>query len=120
MKIAVPTNGDNLDSEINKSFGRAKRFLIIDFDTLAYDVVENTQNMQSSQGAGIQSANSAVKAGADALITMNCGPKAYRVLMESGVRVFAGIDGTIMKNIEKFKSNSLDAMTDANVEGHWV
>ena len=70
MKIVVPTNGDGLDSEMCKSFGRTKRFLVVDAESLKFDTVENTQNMQSAQGAGIQSAQSAVKAGGDIVITM--------------------------------------------------
>lgn len=120
MKTVIPSNGDNLDSDICKSFGRAKRFFIIDNDTLEYEIVENAQNMQSAQGAGIQSAQSAIKAGGDALITMHCGPKAYRVLSESGVRVFIGVDGSIRKNIDEYKEGTLGIMKNSNVEGHWV
>lgn len=118
MKIIVPTNGENIDSDICKSFGRTKRFLVIDLDTLDFETVENAQNMQASQGAGIQSAQSAIKAGGDTLITMHCGPKAYRVLTEAGVRVYNGADGTIRKNIEQLKEGTLSIMPCANVEGH--
>ncbi|MEX1375919.1 MAG: NifB/NifX family molybdenum-iron cluster-binding protein [Eubacteriales bacterium] len=120
MKIVIPTNSNILEDEISKSFGRSKNFVIIDSDSMSFDIVENIQNMESSQGAGIQSAQTIIKAGADILITINCGPKAYKVLSASGIKVYSGIDGTIMYNIKQYKSRKLHSMADANVEGHWV
>lgn len=120
MKIAVPTNGDNLNSKISKSFGRAKRFLVVDSETVEFEIIENTQNLQAEQGAGIQSAQSAIKAGGDTIITLHCGPKAYRVLTESGARVIAGNEGSIRQNIEWFNEGLLSTMNCANKESHWV
>ncbi|MBN2879434.1 MAG: NifB/NifX family molybdenum-iron cluster-binding protein [Clostridia bacterium] len=120
MKIVIPTNGDSLESDISKSFGRAQSFIIADAFTFKYELVENTQNMDSAQGAGIQSAQTAVQAGGDILITLNCGPKAYRVLTEAGVRIYLGIDGSAKENIEAYNNGSLEEMKDANQESHWV
>lgn len=120
MKIAIPTNGDNLESEISKSFGRAKRLLLVDLETLEFEIIDNVQNLQATQGAGIQSAQSAIKSGGDILITMHCGPKAYRVLSESGAKVYIGVAGNIRQNINEFKEGTLGIMTAGNVEGHWV
>ena len=120
MKIIIPTNGNGLNSEICKSFGRAKNFLVVDLETSEFEVIENTQNFQASQGAGIQSAQSAVKAGADTIITMHCGPKAYKVLLESGVKVYEGADGTVDTNVNEYKKGTLSIMKCANAEGHWV
>lgn len=120
MKLVVPTDGNDLDALISKSFGRAKNFLIIDLSSSEVSIIENLQNVQSAQGAGIQSAQNAVTSGGDAIITINCGPKAYRVLSESGVKVYKGIDGSVQKNIEEFKKNKLNIMNNANVESHWI
>lgn len=120
MKIVVPTNGNALDSVICKSFGRAKHFLVVDLETSEFDVVENTQNYEASQGAGIQSAQSAIKAGADTIITVHCGPKAYKVLLESGVKIYEGAEETVIANVEEFKNGTLGIMKCANVESHWV
>jgi len=120
MKIVIPTNGNDLNSELCKSFGRAKNFLVVDLETSEFEVVENTQNFQASQGAGIQSAQSAVKAGADTIITMHCGPKAYKVLLESGVKVYEGAEGAVGANVEEYKNGTLGIMKCANVEGHWI
>lgn len=120
MKIAIPTNGEKTNDQISKSFGRAKNFIIVDADALSFDIVENIQNMESAQGAGIQSAQLIVKSGADILITINCGPKAYKVLSAAGVPVYSGIDGSILENVKEYKSGNLSSLNSANVEGHWT
>lgn len=120
MKIIIPINGDNIDSDINKTFGRTKQFIMVDSLSNEYKLIDNTQNLQASQGAGIQSAQNIIKAGADSVVTMNLGPKAYKVLNSAGVKVTLGRLGTIKENIEAFNMGTLEEMTDANVEGHWV
>jgi len=52
MRIAVTTQKENLEAEVESRFGRAPKFLIIDSDTMAFAAVENTQSMDLSQGAG--------------------------------------------------------------------
>jgi predicted Fe-Mo cluster-binding NifX family protein len=75
---------------------------------------------QASQGAGIQSAQNAVEAGADVIIVLNLGPKAFRVLNQSGIDIYIGSPSTVKENISLMKNGQLPKMTDANVEGHWV
>lgn len=120
MKIIIPTNGDSLEDKISNTFGRTKNFLLVDNETMEFKLVKNTQNRQAAQGAGIQSAQLAAKEGADAIITMHCGPKAYRVLMETGIPIYCGKMLSINENIQKLKEGTLEKMADSNVEGHWT
>lgn len=120
MNIIIPINGDNLDSKINRTFGRTKQFIIIDSNSNEFELIDNMQNLQAVQGAGIQSSQNIIKAGADTVITMNLGPKAFKVLNSAGIKVVVGRLGTINDNLEAYKMGLLEEMTDANVEGHWV
>lgn len=120
MKILMPVNGESLESPINRSFGRTKQFLLIDSETMEFEIIENKQNMTAAQGAGIQSAQTVIKAGAEVVVTTHLGPKAFRVLNEGGVKIFFSDSDTVKENLEQFKSNSLKQMDGANVEGHWV
>jgi len=120
MRIIIPVDGNNLESKINRTFGRTKQFIIVDPDTLEQKLLSNEQNLQAAQGAGIQSAQLITKSGVDVLITMNCGPKAFKVLKASGIKIFIGKLDSIQVNIDAFSSGHLDEMTGSNVEGHWV
>jgi predicted Fe-Mo cluster-binding NifX family protein len=120
MKIAVTSTGNELISDLDPRFGRAKYFIIVDPETLEYDVAENRQNLNLPQGAGIQSAKTIVDQKADVLISGNCGPKAFQVLNAAGIKVVTGAKGRVIDAITQYKNGQLQAAGGANVEGHWV
>ena len=120
MKIVITTKGDSSDSTVDPRFGRAQSFLVYDTETDTYSPVSNTQNLQAQQGAGIQAGRTVTEAGAQAVLTGNCGPKAFRVLNEAGgVKVYVGVTGTAREAVEAFQKGKLTEATSANVEGHW-
>jgi predicted Fe-Mo cluster-binding NifX family protein len=119
MNIAVTSQGNNLDSQIDPRLGRTKFFIVYDLEKDEFAAMDNKQNLNAPQGAGIQAAQNIIGTGSEAVITGNCGPKAFRVLSAGDVKVFKAVDGTVKENIEKYRSGELNEMSDANVEGHW-
>jgi len=120
MRIAVTSTGNELISDMDPRFGRAQYFLIVDPETLEYEAVENKQNLNLPQGAGIQAAKTVVDQNADVLISGNCGPKAFDVLNAANIKVVTGAKGRVMDAITQYKSGQLEAVEGPNVEGHWV
>jgi predicted Fe-Mo cluster-binding NifX family protein len=120
MKIAITSQGTDLDAAIDPRFGRAANFILVDPETNAFEVIENKQNLNLPQGAGIQAGKTIVDNKADAVITGNCGPKAFNVLSAAGVKIFIGAKGTVRESIERYKNDELQAANNPNVEGHWV
>lgn len=119
MKVAISSDGKTLDAMVDQRFGRAKNFIIFDTDTKQVDVVENTQNLQAAQGAGVQSGQTIVSSGAKILITGNCGPKAFMVLNQAAIKIYIGANGTIQNAIDDMLSGKLKAAGSPNVQGHW-
>jgi predicted Fe-Mo cluster-binding NifX family protein len=120
MKIAFSTSGKDLDALVCSRFGRADGFLIYDTDTDEYTVVENQQNVNAPQGAGIQAAQAVVKAGASALVTGHCGPKAFTVFAASSIRVYHSDEVPISEALQAWRRDALAEMHAADVDGHWV
>lgn len=120
MKIAFSTSGDTLDAPLDVRFGRAPRFLIYDLARDTFEVVDNFQNLDATQGAGIQSAETVARQGAKALISGHCGPKAHRVLQAAGIRIYTSDAATVRDALESFRSGGLVESDSADVEGHWV
>jgi len=120
MKIAISSTGRDLNSNLDPRFGRAEYFIIVDPETMDFEVVENSQNFNLPQGAGIQAGMTIADNRVDALITGHCGPKAFRVLQSAGVKIMTGASGKVADVIEQFKNGELDTATGADVEGHWV
>lgn len=120
MKIAFTTKGESLEAPLDPRFGRCPGFLIYDTETGETQAVDNSQNLNAPQGAGIQAAQIVAKAGAAALITGHCGPKAFRTLKAAGVTVYHTQAATVQAALEQFQRDELVAADGADVEGHWV
>lgn len=120
MKIAVSSIGKELTSDVDPRFGRAAYFIIVDSKTLEFEAVENSQNLSLPQGAGIQAGKTIINSKAKVLITGNCGPKAFKVLNQAGIKIITGIKGRVIDLVQKYKNNELESSQEANVEGHWV
>ena len=120
MKIAVTSEGNNLESKVDPRFGRAAYFIIIDPDTMAFEAIENSQNLNLPQGAGIQAGRTVVEQQVDVLLTGNCGPKAFQVLQSADVKIFTGATGQVKDALKQYQNNELKEAEEANVDGHWV
>ena len=120
MKVAVTSRGPTLDDEIDPRFGRAQVFLVVDTDTGEFEAVDNKQNLEAAQGAGIQAGRIVADHGAEVLITGHCGPNAFRTLSAAGIKVVLGAEGTVGEAVEKLKKGELKPAGDADVEGHWA
>ena len=118
MKIAVTSTGKTLDSQVDPRFGRAVCFAVIDTDASDFSVIEN-ENVAAAGGAGIGSAKLVIDAGAQAVLTGNCGPKAQSTLIAAGVKLYTGVAGTVAQAVELFKSGKLTEATRPNVKPHF-
>lgn len=119
MKIAFSTSGENLGAPLDTRFGRAPKFLVYDLDTDTFTVIDNQKTMDSAQGAGIQSAQTVARSGARAVVTGNCGPKAFRVLSAAGIRIFNTGAATVQEALDLYRAGGLTEAGSANVDGHW-
>jgi predicted Fe-Mo cluster-binding NifX family protein len=120
MKVAITSSGNDLMADIDPRFGRAENFILVDPETMEFTVVENTQNLNLPQGAGIQAAKTIVDHKAKVLITGNCGPKAFQILDKVGIKIIVGAKGRVVDALQQYKNNELQPTDNANVEGHWV
>ena len=119
MKIAITSSGETLDALMDPRFGRAPKFILYDTDSGQFESVDNDQNLNPSQGAGIQSAQTVARLCAEAVISGNCGPKAFKALTAAGIKVIVGTEGTVAQAIEQFKAGELHPTESSNVDGHW-
>jgi predicted Fe-Mo cluster-binding NifX family protein len=117
MKIAVSTAGQNMEAQLDPRFGRCTYFLIIDTDTMEFEVFDNA-NAAMGSGAGIQAAQFVDSKGARAVITGNCGPKAMEVLSAAGIQVYTGQHGIVRDLVKAYQNGELSAATAANVSAH--
>ena len=119
MKIAVTAKGVNLTDSIDPRFGRAPYILIIDTETMAYEALDNSANVNAFKGAGIQAATSVADKGAEVLLTGYCGPNAFKTLQAAGMKVVCDISGTVQETVQAFLSGKVVYSSGPNADGHW-
>ena len=120
MKITFSTSGETLDSPLDARFGRAPKFLVYDLDSETFEVVDNQQNLNATQGAGIQSAETVARLGVNSLVTGHCGPKAFRVLQAAGIRIYNTSAATVTEALDQYHGGKLAEASSADVDGHWT
>jgi predicted Fe-Mo cluster-binding NifX family protein len=120
MKVAVTAQENELGSQIDPRFGRAKFLIVVDTDIDGFEIHDNTVNLSAAQGAGIQTGQNIANLDVDAVITGNVGPNAFRTLNAANVKVFLTEKQTVQEAIDSFKADRLKEVDRASVEGHWI
>lgn len=122
MKVAVTSYGENLSGKVDRSFGRAKWFVVVDTEKGTFEVYSNKQNVNAAQGAGIQAAQNISNLGVDVVLTGNVGPNAFRTLSAASIKMFI-VDKdieTVQDALSEWKADHLQEVSEATIEGAWV
>ena len=119
MKIAVTSQGKDLDSPVDPRFGRAAYILVVDTTSFEFEVLDNSKNVNAFKGAGIQAGSMVSEKGAKVLLTGFCGPNAFKTLNAAGVKVANDAAGTVREAVAAFNDGKFSFADQANVDGHW-
>jgi predicted Fe-Mo cluster-binding NifX family protein len=114
MKIAISVDGNCMSAQVDPRFGRARGFLLLDRESTQSEYIDNP-NIDASGGAGIQTAQMLAGRGAEAVITGNIGPNAFRVLDAAGIVVYTGASGTARESLQAYKEGRLSKSATASV-----
>jgi predicted Fe-Mo cluster-binding NifX family protein len=101
-KICITSQGKDLHADVDPRFGRAKYFLIVEPDSMEFEVIENP-NAEAAHGAGIQTAQLISSKNVRIILTGKCGPNAQKVLQSSGIKVITDVSGKIEEALIKHK-----------------
>lgn len=105
MKICVTASTNTLDAPIDPRFGRCAYFVIVDPETMKFEVFSNLAS-GASGGAGIQAAQTVANKGVQVLLTGDVGPNAFQALSAAGIDVVTEVSGSVREAVEKFKSGA--------------
>jgi predicted Fe-Mo cluster-binding NifX family protein len=118
MKVCVSAAANSLDASIDPRFGRCPYFIIVDSETMQFEVVSNLSS-DALSGAGIQAAQTVASKGVTLLITGNVGPNALQALSAAGIKVVTATGGTVREAVEKYKKGELEEVPVPTVGGHF-
>ncbi len=120
MKIAVSVENPNLDAQVDPCFGRASYFVVVDSETMAWEALENRQDLGLPQGSDIQAAWAVLNRSPEVVLTGSCGSKAYKVLEARGIRICLGVNGTAREAVLVYLDGRYKPAKGPNVERHWT
>jgi len=106
MRIAIPVEKQDLNSNVNKSFGRAPYILFFNTDTKENYFLDN-RAVASHGGAGDRVAQVIADHGVRALLVLRCGKNAGEALRKAEVLVYKAIPGTAKDNVKAFVEEQL-------------
>jgi predicted Fe-Mo cluster-binding NifX family protein len=111
VKIAVASDGDDLEAPVGTSFGLCTRFLLVDPDSLDCTVVSVTPK-ESPEDLSVEAIRAVARGGATVVITPRLQPRCCRVLFQLGMDVvLCGPDISARQAIEMFKEGKLTSAT---------
>lgn len=117
MKLAIPANEKDINSEVCMSFGRAPFYLFYDTENDQAEFIIN-EAANAPGGAGIKAAQTIVDKKADVLLTPRCGENAAQVIVAAGIKMYKTNAGSLKENIEAFKNNSLNPLGETHPGFH--
>jgi predicted Fe-Mo cluster-binding NifX family protein len=118
MKVAVTSKGVLLTVRSIPCSAVAPYIVVVDTETMEFEAVDNSVNVNAFKGAGIQAATTVCEKGVEVLMTGYCGPKAFSTLQAGGVKVVSDMTGTIRYAVASFKAGKVTYTTAANKDAH--
>jgi len=110
MRIVVPVNGADLDAPTSGVFGRCSTFLLVDPETLDFEVLPNPA-AAASGGAGVQAAQTVVQhEGVQAVLAPRLGTNAFRVIQAAGIPAYQIQGGTVREVVVAFQEGQLESL----------
>ena len=103
MKIAISSNGENIDDNIAETFGRCPYFIIVEIENnkiVKTEIIKNASANQTS-GAGMSAAKLVAEKGVDAVIAKNIGPRALDILKQFNIDIITEF-GTAKESLQRF------------------
>lgn len=107
MKIAVCSEGNDLAAKVDNRFGRTSFFLVIDTDSLDFEVISNTENQNGAHGSGIGAVELIAGLGAEAVLAPELGPAAAGALRIASIPAYAAGGLTVADAVSAFKRGEL-------------
>lgn len=116
MKIAISSEGKDLDSKPSSMFGRCSYFVIVELSENKFNYDNTIENIGANQtsGAGIKAAKLIGEENVNSLITDSVGPKAFDALKEWDINIYKAKGDKNRNNIEKLLNDELDRIENPN------
>ena len=114
MKIAIGLEENSYESQVDRRFGRASFFILIDTENNNYEIIENEAKDEAT-GAVLKVVKNLMSLGVDEIIAGEIGPKAAVLIEEFDIPTYKlgelkSVD-EVLKNYKETKLEKFDFST---------
>jgi predicted Fe-Mo cluster-binding NifX family protein len=102
MKIAVTSEGPQMDSPMDARLGRCPYLIIVNIDRMDFQAIANPYQAESG-GVATRVAGLLGEHGVEAVITEQCGPNAEEAMAEAGIRIVSLCAPTVRRAVQAFQ-----------------
>ncbi|MFP4526689.1 MAG: NifB/NifX family molybdenum-iron cluster-binding protein [Bacteroidales bacterium] len=106
-KYLIASSGDNLDSKISGRFGHADNFIVVDPETMRYEVFPGVPKDQRTIGVA-----NFIKYDISKVLVGNIGPSTFNEAKANGLEVYLCRRMTVSEAIEKVKKGELSPLQE--------
>ena len=114
MKVAVPSKGRSVDSEIETRFSGSPFLVVVDTETGDVKAFENP-GASAKDAACVDTVEFLAGKGVKAVLTGNVGHNAFVTLQDATIRIYLGATGTVRSAVENFKKRRLSRAKEPSV-----
>ncbi|MFW5829644.1 MAG: NifB/NifX family molybdenum-iron cluster-binding protein [Planctomycetota bacterium] len=104
MRIAISAQGPEPGSALDRHFGRAPYFMLVEEDDNMHAIAN--KHVDGASGVGIQTAQLLINHRVTHVLTGECGPKAMAVLNAGDIQVVTACQGTVADAIAAFRNKA--------------
>jgi predicted Fe-Mo cluster-binding NifX family protein len=116
MKIAFPTNGEDLDSKMFFHFGRCDNYLIYDMENKTFEIIKNTSEHMGGKGLPPELIK---RNKANIMIVSDLGQRALQLFSQLNIEVYCKAEGIIRDILKDFNEGELQkANREIICKGH--
>ena len=119
MKIAIASNGVNLDSQASSVLGRCSHLILVDGGDRDFKDIKVIPNpaVNEGGGAGIKTARIMGNEKVDVIISGSVGPNAFEVLKQLEITMYKMVPGTVEENLTLLLQDKLEKLNPSAPRG---
>jgi predicted Fe-Mo cluster-binding NifX family protein len=106
VKIAIASDGPDLNAEVGHKFGTSQYLIIFDIESGDFEAVP-IPGASGQRGAGMQAVVLAISRDIKTALVGYCNPTVCNQLRANGIEVLTGLSGTVGEIIEKYNKGEL-------------
>lgn len=119
MKIAIASNGVDLDSQASPVLGRCSHLIVADVENGDFKGIKVIPNPATNEGggAGIKTARIMGDEKVEAVISGSVGPNAFEVLKQLEITMYQMVPGTVKENLTLLLQDKLEELSPSAPRG---